>query len=57
MKKITYYINHRNSREAQVLNVLRENPEKKFTAMDIVKIIYVVSICALRHIFLSPLPV
>lgn len=41
VKKIEYYINHRNAREAQVLNVLHGNPDKIFNAMDIVKIIYV----------------
>ncbi|KAE8752360.1 hypothetical protein FOCC_FOCC000832 [Frankliniella occidentalis] len=41
VEKLSYYINHRNAREAQILSVLHDNPEKKLTAMDIVKIIYV----------------
>ncbi|XP_034231566.1 beta-lactamase-like protein 2 homolog [Thrips palmi] len=41
VKKITYYIDHRNAREAQVLKVLCDNPDKIFSALEIVKIIYV----------------
>ncbi|XP_057592219.1 endoribonuclease LACTB2 isoform X1 [Hippopotamus amphibius kiboko] len=38
--KILQYISHRNIREQQILTFLRENFEKSFTAMDVVKIIY-----------------
>lgn len=40
--KIQYYIDHRNERERQILRVLKKEPEKTFTEMDIVKIIYTV---------------
>lgn len=38
--KIQFYIDHRNQREAQILNVLKSNPEQCFTEMDLVEIIY-----------------
>lgn len=41
VQKISYYINHRNSREEQILSVLQKNPLKSLSAIDIVKIIYV----------------
>ncbi|GLG96086.1 Beta-lactamase-like protein 2 homolog [Gryllus bimaculatus] len=40
MPKIEYYIHHRNNREKQILDVLQREPNRKFTEMDIVKIIY-----------------
>ncbi|KAK3922441.1 Beta-lactamase-like protein 2-like protein [Frankliniella fusca] len=40
VSKLSYYINHRNAREAQILSVLHDNQEKKLSTMDIVKIIY-----------------
>ncbi|KAL4715149.1 hypothetical protein ACJJTC_012196 [Scirpophaga incertulas] len=40
IEKIEYYIAHRNQREAQILDVLKENCEKQLTEMDIVKFIY-----------------
>ncbi|XP_063838975.1 beta-lactamase-like protein 2 homolog [Ostrinia nubilalis] len=41
IQKIEYYIAHRNQREFQILEVLKNNPEKQLTEMDLVKIIYV----------------
>lgn len=38
--KIKYYINHRNQRESQIVEVLRNTPTKRFTELDIVKDIY-----------------
>ncbi|XP_049637793.1 endoribonuclease LACTB2 [Suncus etruscus] len=38
--KILQYISHRNIREEQILTVFRENFEKSFTVMELVKIIY-----------------
>lgn len=37
---ISHYIEHRNKREAQILEVLKEHGKKKLTAMDIVSRIY-----------------
>lgn len=42
--KIQYYIDHRNERERQILRVIQKEPDHAFTEMDIVKIIYTVSI-------------
>lgn len=39
--KIQYYIDHRNRREAQIFDVLRENSDSPFTAMQLVERIYV----------------
>ena len=44
VEHITYYINHRNEREAQILAALSQQSTKSFTPMELVKIIYVVSI-------------
>ncbi|XP_046961120.1 beta-lactamase-like protein 2 homolog [Vanessa cardui] len=41
IEKIVYYINHRNKREEQILDVMKKNMEKKFNEMDLVKVIYV----------------
>lgn len=38
--KIDYYISHRNQREQQILETLKNNSEKPLTEMDLVKIIY-----------------
>ncbi|KAM4865239.1 endoribonuclease LACTB2 [Thomomys bottae] len=38
--KILQYISHRNTREDQILTLFRDNFEKSFTVMDMVKIIY-----------------
>ncbi|XP_067007624.1 beta-lactamase-like protein 2 homolog isoform X2 [Anabrus simplex] len=40
LPKIQYYIDHRNQREKQILEVLYGDPQKSFSEMDIVKIIY-----------------
>ncbi len=47
LKKIEYYLSHRNEREKQILETLRSNSELPMTAMDIVKIVYTVSKVAL----------
>ncbi|XP_031627504.1 beta-lactamase-like protein 2 homolog [Contarinia nasturtii] len=39
--KIQYYIDHRNQREAQIFDVLESNRDIWYTAMDLVKIIYI----------------
>lgn len=39
--KIQYYIDHRNQREAQILDVLKSNADTWYTNLDLVKIIYV----------------
>lgn len=44
--KIQYYINHRNQRENQIFEVLKKE-HIDLTAMELVKIIYVVSIDSL----------
>ncbi|XP_050362213.1 beta-lactamase-like protein 2 homolog [Nymphalis io] len=41
LKKIEYYIEHRNQREEQILDVMKKNVETKFNEMDLVKVIYV----------------
>lgn len=38
--KIQYYIDHRNQREKQILEVLRKSPHCNFIEMEIVEIIY-----------------
>ncbi|XP_011568241.3 beta-lactamase-like protein 2 homolog [Plutella xylostella] len=40
MKKIQYYIAHRNQREAQIFEALRNNADKQMNEMDLVKMIY-----------------
>lgn len=40
IKKIKYYIEHRNQREGQILEALKSNSEKKLNEMDLVKLIY-----------------
>lgn len=37
---IRYYIDHRNQRESQILDVLASNPNAWYSDMDLVKIIY-----------------
>ncbi|CAH0726425.1 unnamed protein product, partial [Brenthis ino] len=41
IEKIQYYIAHRNQRESQILEALKENMEKQLNEMDLVKIIYI----------------
>ncbi|CAM1299684.1 LACTB2 (predicted) [Pycnogonum litorale] len=38
--KINEYIEHRNQRERQIMEALSENPDKSFTSMELVKVIY-----------------
>lgn len=40
IKKIQYYISHRNQREEQIFDTLKKNAEKQLNEMDLVKIIY-----------------
>ncbi|XP_013181284.1 PREDICTED: beta-lactamase-like protein 2 homolog [Papilio xuthus] len=40
IEKIEYYIAHRNLRENQILETLKENANKQLTEMDLVRIIY-----------------
>lgn len=42
LPKIQYYIDHRMEREKQILDVMQREPQKTFTEMDLVKIIYTV---------------
>lgn len=42
LPKIEYYINHRMEREKQIMEVLTGSPDKAFSEMDLVKIIYTV---------------
>ena len=44
VKKIEYYISHRNQREEQILGVLESKPDESMTAMDIVKVVYTVRV-------------
>lgn len=39
--KIQYYIDHRNQREAQILDVVESNPDTWYTDMNLVKVIYI----------------
>ena len=48
VEHVTYYINHRNQREAQIMAVLTEHSTKSFTPMELVKIIYVVCILCIH---------
>lgn len=40
MPKIQYYIDHRNQRESQILNILQSNKNTSYTELDLVKLIY-----------------
>ncbi|CAG5056467.1 unnamed protein product [Parnassius apollo] len=40
IRKIEYYIAHRNQRESQILETLKNHADKNLTEMDLVKIIY-----------------
>merc|ERR1711976_118507 len=40
VRHVTMYINHRNAREAQILNALKEAGQKPMTVMDIVRKVY-----------------
>lgn len=40
-KHIRYYIEHRNERDKQIYETLKQYPEKPLNAMDLVKLIYV----------------
>lgn len=39
--KIKYYIDHRNKREQQILELLRERSDQALSVMEIVKVIYI----------------
>lgn len=41
---ITYYINHRNAREKQILAALKGNIEKLLTTLEVVNIVYKVTV-------------
>ncbi|KAH8369026.1 hypothetical protein KR200_004088 [Drosophila serrata] len=38
--KIEYYINHRNQREAQILDFFVQRPHERWQAMDVVRVVY-----------------
>lgn len=40
LEKIEYYIKHRNQREEQILDFFVQRPQKKWPAMDVVKVVY-----------------
>jgi len=40
--KIQHYIDHRMQREAMITEVLKNNPDKSYSELDLVKIIYTV---------------
>lgn len=40
LAKIQYYIDHRNQREAQILDILRTHSNEQLSDMDIVKLVY-----------------
>ena len=42
VKKIAFYISHRNQREKQILGVLKSKPDESMSAMDIVRVVYTV---------------
>ena len=43
VNKVQMYINHRNMREGQIVDVLKSHKDKALTSMDVVKIVYTVS--------------
>ena len=51
---VTYYINHRNQREAQIMSTLKDNSEKAMTSMELVKIIYSVSVILKLNVVIQP---
>ena len=54
VEHVTYYINHRNQREAQIIAVLTEQSSISLTPMELVKFIYVVCMCVLApHVSLG----
>ncbi|KAK7075120.1 Beta-lactamase-like protein 2 [Halocaridina rubra] len=46
MERIKHYISHRNQREEQIVKALTESSDKYQTAMELVKIIYKISLAA-----------
>ena len=40
VEKIEYYISHRNERERQIFECLKNHKNDSLTAMDIVKVVY-----------------
>ena len=48
VKKIEFYISHRNQREKQILGVLESKPDESMSAMDIVKVVYTVNVSSFQ---------
>ena len=42
VKKIEFYISHRNQREKQILGVIESKPDDSLSVMEIVKVVYTV---------------
>lgn len=40
LEKIKYYIEHRNQREEQILDFFAQEPQQRWQAMDVVKVVY-----------------
>lgn len=49
LPKIKFYIDHRNKRETQILEFLKQNKGKKVTAEYIVKNVYTVSLSFIKY--------
>lgn len=47
---ITYYINHRNTREAQILTALKANGGKLLTTLQVVNIVYKVMVTMVLYL-------
>lgn len=43
VEKLQFYISHRLKREKQIMDLLKQNPDKLFTPLEIVKNVYDVS--------------
>ena len=53
VEKIEFYISHRNRREEQIMDVLKSRPDESLSAMDIVKVVYTVSLVATLYFNLT----